>query len=392
MYIKRKDRSELVKFIQSKEKEINKFPDSFNEYFNENNIETISIDKWIDLYQNNNNIITIDLRSESEYAEDKLPSSANFPILDDIERDEVGFLYKQFSAKAALFLAVRYADRKEEQIKSFVDFYRDKIIYLYCWRGGGRSSAGYLYLERFGAKVIKIEGGYKAYRNKVHNQLYTDDNTRLKNGLLILTGLTGCGKTEIIEKMSNDLPVLDIEKAAGHASSLFGHIRYDIKNAIIPKSQANFENNLFTEIISKPNSQNYPFLSEGESKRISKFNIPGIFYDKMILSPTIKINSPIDKRVERIKIEYFSKGGSEAVYNTVENSAFFKKLLGSKKVSELLELLRSNRDDEFIEWILTEYYDHRYAGKYKNIIAEIDNINILDTIEEITSIMKNLTN
>ena len=390
MYIKRKDRSELVKFIQSKEKEINKFPDSFNKYFNEDNIQTISIDKWIDLYQNNNNIITIDLRSESEYEEDRLPNSVNFPILDDIERDEVGFLYKQFSAKAALFLAVRYADRKEVQIKSFVDLYKDKTIYLYCWRGGGRSSAGYLYLGKLGAKVIKIEGGYKAYRNKIHDQLYTDENNRIKNGLLILTGLTGCGKTEIIEKMNNDIPVLDIEKAAGHASSLFGHIRYDLKNAIIPKSQANFENNLFTEMISQPNPKNYHFLSEGESKRISKFNIPGNFYNKMILSPTIKINSTIEKRVERIKNEYFVKNGSEAVYNTVENSAFFKKLLGNKKVSDLLELLKNGREDEFIEWILLEYYDHRYAGKYKNIIAEVENINIVDTIEEITSIMNNL--
>ena len=391
MYIKRKDRSELVKFIQSKEKEINEFPDSFKEYFNENKIKTISIDKWIDLYQNNNNIITIDLRSESEYEEDRLPNSINFPILDDTERDEVGFLYKQFSPKAALFLAVKYADKKEKSIKDLVQTYNGKAIYIYCWRGGGRSSAGYLYLENFGAKVIKIEGGYKAYRNRVHDQLYTDDNNRFKNGLLILTGLTGCGKTEILEKMSNEFPVLDIEKAAGHASSLFGHIRYDIKNAVKPKLQSNFENNLFTEIISKPNPKNYPFLSEGESKRISKFNIPGKFYDKMILSPTIKINSTIEKRVERIKNEYFAGNGSEAVYNTVENSAFFKKLLGNEKVSDLLGLLKANRNEEFIEWILVEYYDHRYAGKYKNIIAEIDNINILDTIEEITSIMNNLT-
>jgi tRNA 2-selenouridine synthase len=392
MYIKRKDRSELVKFIQGKEEEINKFPNSFNEYFDEDNIKTISIDEWINLYQSNNNIVTIDLRSESEFDEDKLPNSVNFPILDNIERDEVGFLYKQFSPKAALFLAIKYADKKETLINNLVQIYNGKNIYVYCWRGGGRSSAGYLYLQKYGAQVIKIKGGYKAYRNNIHDQFYlSEQSERMKNGLLILTGLTGCGKTEIIEKMSDDFPVLDIEKAAGHASSLFGHIRYDLKNAIKPLSQANFENNLFQEIISKPNLRNYPFLSEGESKKISKFNIPGHFYDKMILSPTIKINSSIEKRVERIKTEYLSKFGAEAVYKTVENSAFFKKLLGNNKVLDLLELLKTNRDDEFIEWILVEYYDHRYAGKYKNIIAEIDNINIKDTIEEIASIMKHLS-
>ncbi|MCK5760531.1 MAG: tRNA 2-selenouridine(34) synthase MnmH [Candidatus Delongbacteria bacterium] len=379
-----------MEFVRNNTNEIDKLPNSFKDHFEEEKIKTLTVDEWIDLYQINNNIITIDLRSESEFIEDKLPNSINFPMLDDSERDEVGFLYKQFSPKAALFLAVKYADQKENKIKKLIETYKDNTIYVYCWRGGGRSTAGASYLEKYGAKAIKIEGGYKAYKSKIHEQFYKGNDSRLKNGLLILTGLTGCGKTEILEKISTHYPTLDIEKAAGHASSLFGHIRYDLKNGIKPLSQANFENNLFTQIISKENSENYPFLSEGESKRISKFNIPEFFYDQMILSQAIKINSSIEKRVERIREEYFKGNGSEAVYKTVENSAFFKKLLGNKKVSDLLELLRSKRYDEFIEWILVEYYDHRYAGKYKNIIAEIENANVSNTIEEIVSLMKNL--
>ena len=291
-----------------------------------------------------------------------------------------------------MFLAVKYADQKKDKLRKLIETYKNNTIYVYCWRGGGRSTAGASYFKKYGGEVVKIEGGYKAYRSKIHEQLYNGNDNRLKNGLLILTGLTGCGKTEILEKISSNYPVLDIEKAAGHASSLFGHIRYDLKNDIKPLSQANFENNLFTQIISKENSENYPFLSEGESKKISRFNIPEFFYKKMILSPTIKINSSIDQRVERIREEYFEGNGAEAVYKTVENSAFFKKLLGSKKISDLLELLRSNRYDEFIEWILVEYYDHRYAGKYKNIVAEIENTNVSNTIEEIISIMKKLRN
>ena len=125
-----------------------------------------------------------------------------------------------------------------------------------------------------------------------------------------------------------------------------------------------------------------------ESKRISRFNIPENFYRRMLKSPTIKINSPIEKRVDRIKNEYFVGNGSDAVYETVKNSAFFTKLLGHKKVLDLLKLLDMERYDEFIEWILVEYYDKRYAGKYKNIIAEIDNHNTLDTIDEIIDIYK----
>lgn len=384
--MKKKDRSELVEFARNNANEINKLPLSFKDYFIGIEVKTISVNKWISNYQTDNDIITIDLRSEGEFAEDRLPNAVNFPILNNDERDEVGFLYKQFSPQAALFLAVRFADKKINKIKQIVNTYKNKTIYVYCWRGGGRSTAGAYYLKKYGASVIKIEGGYKAYRSEIHSELYKGDDTRLNNGLLILTGLTGCGKTEILEKMSHDYPVLDIEKAAGHASSLFGHIRYDLKNSEIPLSQANFENNLFTQIISN-NDHKYPFLSESESKKISKFNIPEYFYSKMLHSPTIKLNSSIDLRVQRIENEYFSGKGAEAVYKTVENSYFLKKLLGKNKIAELLELLRHGRHSEFIEWILVEYYDKRYAGKYKNIIAEIENHNTSESIKEIISLL-----
>ncbi|MBN2789332.1 MAG: tRNA 2-selenouridine(34) synthase MnmH [Candidatus Delongbacteria bacterium] len=384
--MKKKDRSALVEFVRNNSTDIDKLPNSFKDHFNESSINTITIDEWIELYRLNHKLITLDLRSESEFLDDKLPNAINFPILNNDERDEVGFLYKQFSPKAALFLALKYADKKEKELKNIVDNYHGNTIFVYCWRGGGRSTAGYSYLKKYGADVVKIEGGYKAYRSKIFEQLYLQSNSKIKNGLIILTGLTGCGKTEILEKISSDYPVLDIEKAAGHASSLFGHIRYELKSNSIPLSQSQFENNLFTQIISS-NKSPYPFLSEGESKKISKFNIPDPFYQQMLLSPTIKINSLIELRIERIRNEYFSGNGVESVYSTVERSAFFKKLLGSKKVSELLELLNSGRYEEFIKWILVEYYDKRYAGKYKNIVAEIDNRNTDDTIEDIISII-----
>lgn len=380
-FMKKKDRSGLVEFVRVNTNEIDKLPNSFKDYFHEEKIKTISIDKWIDLYRSDNDIITLDLRSEGEFNDDKLPRAINFPILNDDERDEVGFLYKQFSPKSALFLAIIFANKKETELKELAKKFNGRTVYVYCWRGGGRSTAGAYYLEKCGLKVVKIEGGYKAYRSKVHDQLYVQNNK-----LLILSGLTGCGKTEILEKISNEYPTLDIEKAADHASSLFGHIRYDLKKSIRPQTQANFENNLFTQIISAINTK-YPFISEGESKRISKFNIPDFFYQQMILSPTIKINSPIDLRVERIKEEYFSGEGAESVYSTVESSVFLKKLLGNNKIEELLELLNNRRHSEFIEWILVEYYDKRYAGKYKNIIAEIENIDISETINEVISII-----
>ncbi|MFO7810682.1 MAG: tRNA 2-selenouridine(34) synthase MnmH [Candidatus Delongbacteria bacterium] len=379
---KKKDRSHLIELVRSHSSEIEKLPESYRDYFDTRTPE-ISVDEWIDEFFKQKNILTIDVRSEAEFEKDHLPSALNFPILNNSERDEVGFLYKQVSPKSALFFALRSAAKKSSLISDLCDRFKDKHFIVYCWRGGGRSSAACHYFSQHGIRCTKIEGGYKAYRNKIYDLFYKD-----ASGLsfVILSGLTGCGKTEILEKLAPKVPVLDIEKAAGHASSLFGHVRYELKNADIPSSQIQFENNLFQQILSAKRSD-LPFLSESESKKISNFTIPEKLYEALLASPVIEIRADIKKRTERIKAEYFS-GGIEPVYKTVENSYFLKKKLGYEKVSELLNMLKEGNIDRFCEWFLTRYYDIRYAAKFTNIIARIKNDDTSKAAEEILSIIK----
>ena len=68
----------------------------------------------------------IDVRSESEYAEDHIPGAVSCPVLDDRQRVEVGTLYKQssfdakkigaalVSANIARHLAERFQDRPRQ--------------------------------------------------------------------------------------------------------------------------------------------------------------------------------------------------------------------------------------------------------------------------------------
>ncbi|MFA7123098.1 MAG: rhodanese-like domain-containing protein, partial [Candidatus Delongbacteria bacterium] len=228
----KKDRSDLIRFAKDNEIEISRLPDNYSGYF-EDMPELISSEGWIEAFKNDNSIITIDVRSGSEFAEDHLPGAINFPVLDDIERDEVGFLYKQVSPKAALYRALQAAKTKMDKIKYLCESLKGKSVFVYCWRGGGRSSAACHYFKQFGVNCAKIEGGYKAYRNEIY-KLFYEEPARLK--FAVLSGLTGCGKTEIIEHLTGKVPVFDIEKAAGHASSLFGHIRFEVKTDDIPQS------------------------------------------------------------------------------------------------------------------------------------------------------------
>jgi tRNA 2-selenouridine synthase len=366
---KKKDRSHLIRSAQENEAEINVLPESYEGYFDDMP-ELIPSDDWTRAYGKNNGIITVDVRSGAEFEEDHLPGAINFPILDNTERDEVGFLYKQVSPKAALYLALKSAEAKMEKIKAFCKSLGQKDIFVYCWRGGGRSSAACHYFKQYGINCTKIEGGYKAYRHKIY-KLFYEDPTSLK--FIVLSGLTGCGKTEIIENLTGKTPVFDIEKAAGHASSLFGHIRFEVKTDDIPKNQLQFENRLFEQIISCPD-RSLSFITESESKKISKFCIPDKLYEKLLASPVIEVRSDLKNRIKRIKAEYFSDGTKRA-YATVERSEFLKKVIGSEKIAELLKMLSENRVDEFCEWFLKEYYDKRYATKFTNIIASVDNDN-----------------
>ena len=378
----KKDRSHLIGLARENEADINALPDNYRDYFGTDS-NTTSVHDWIRSYGNNKNIVTVDVRSESEYLEDHLPGAVNFPILDNTERDEVGFLYKQISPKAALYRALQAADSKADEIKNFCSGLKGKEVFVYCWRGGGRSSAACKYFSDHDINCVKIDGGYKAYRGEIYRLFYEYPS---KLNFVVLSGLTGCGKTEIIENLNGKIPVFDIEKAAGHASSLFGHIRYEVKTSDIPKNQAQFENRLFQQIISHRNSD-LPFITESESKRISKFNIPDALYKKLLDSPVIEIVSGLPERIERIKAEYFSDG-VERAYKTVEKSDFLKKILGYEKIEELLSQLRQNRTDEFCEWFLKEYYDKRYATKFKNITAAVRSENTVSAAEEITNTVR----
>jgi tRNA 2-selenouridine synthase len=381
---RKKDRSGLIQLSKDRESEISLLPDNYQDYFPCRH-EEVGIEDWIENYSRNNGIITIDVRSEAEFEEDHLPGAINFPILNNSERDEVGFLYKQVSPKAALYLALKFADDKADRIAAFCEDHNSKEVFVYCWRGGGRSSAVCHYFSERAISCRKILGGYKSYRGKIFDLFYKDPSSL---NFVVLSGLTGCGKTEIIEHLTGKVPVFDIEKAAGHASSLFGHIRFEVKTDDIPQNQLQFENRLFEQIIASPDTL-LPFITESESKRISRFNIPDELYKKLLGSPVIEITSPMVKRIERIRAEYFSEG-IERAYSTVQRSEFLRSVLGKEKISELLELLSKDRIDEFCEWFLKDYYDKRYATKFTKNIANIENIKIDTAMGEIINIIAKL--
>src|SRR5919109_5053312 len=115
----------------------------------------------------------IDVRSPAEFAEDHVPGAISAPVLDDAERAEVGTLYKRvspFDAKktGAALVAKNIAAHVEHLFKQQPKTWHPLV---YCWRGGKRSGAMAHILREIGWNAQTLEGGYKAYRRWVVQQL-----------------------------------------------------------------------------------------------------------------------------------------------------------------------------------------------------------------------------
>lgn len=346
-----------------------------------------------ELKDKNEKVLLVDARSEKEFDESSLPCSVNFPVLNNEERHNTGLVYKKYSQTSAVWLAVQYALPKEDDLRSFLQKHNasEKEIFVYCWRGGGRS--GYLskMITDAGYKPKVLIGGYKSFRRKV-NEFYSQNNFPFE--LLELSGMTGCGKTELLKLLSLKLPVLDLEDAAKHYSSLLGHIPYEINNIQPVKNQSAFENNIFSQIfLNEFIKDKGTFLIESESKRVGKFQVPKIIYDKLIISPSIRIVSSMECRVKRIVKDYFgndNRGIEPMIRILIERKSFFRQQLSADVFDQLISLLEKEQVNEFTEIMMKEYYDKKYRVKDKKILAEVSSDDSDKAVREISGIYNDL--
>ena len=183
--------------------------------------------------------LVIDVRAPIEYKKGHIPGAINIPLFDDLERAEIGTLYKANGKEEAVMRGLEIVSPK------LTDFIKQAKIntpsneaYVYCFRGGMRSNSFGWLLNTAGLKVQIMQGGYKAYRNHALKQFAKTYQ------LILLGGATGSGKTEILHHLQNQIQILDLEKLAHHKGSAFGGID---QPAQFP--QQLFENNMYLSLI-----------------------------------------------------------------------------------------------------------------------------------------------
>ena len=305
----------------------------------------------------------IDVRSELEFAKAAVPGFTNLPILYQSERHEVGLTYKHQGQQAAIDrgAALVLPDQQRRLTLWCEDIARAPIpeAVVACWRGGMRSAIACDWLRQAGRQVRQLEGGYKALRHALLEAIANPPP------LVIVTGLTGSGKTELLQTLNGG--AIDLEAAAQHRGSAFGGW-IDRPQPM----QATFENALALQLLRQ--QQNYTALfCEDESRMIGALAVPLGFYSHMTKAPLIVLEEPLAIRTQRIFRDYILQPvAAGASPERVRQKALDALQAVSQRLSQQTQQVRELLIDGFAKgmnygdhepWlaaILTAYYDKRY--------------------------------
>jgi tRNA 2-selenouridine synthase len=300
----------------------------------------------------------LDVRSPGEFTYAHIPDAYSFPIFNDEQRKEIGTTYKQVSREEAIKIGLNYFG---PNMLSFIEKaeailmerkQQDKKLLVHCWRGGMRSGAMAWLLSFYGFDVYLLEGGYKAYRHWVLQQL------DLPFAFIALGGYTGSGKTEVLNDLSKrGIPVINLEEIASHKGSAFGAMGMNPQ-----PSQEYFENLLaralqpfYTVDSNEVFRQEKPIWIENESRRIGHINLTERFYQRMQDATLCVLDIPFEERL-RFIAESYGKFDTERLVNAIIR---IKKRLGGLHTKNAINFLLE-KDVLSCFRILLTYYDKQY--------------------------------
>ena len=223
-----------------------------------------------------------------------------------------------------------------------------------------------------GIEYPRVGGGYKAMRTFLLEIL---EQATAQCDFVLLGGMTGTGKTEVLVQLRNGL---DLEGHANHRGSSFG------KRATGQPSNIDFENRLAIDILKKRDAGIEQFVLEDESRVVGSCALPLAMYQGMQQYPMVWLEDSFEDRVERILRDYVVDLSAEfASVHGKEGFALFaerlleslnnvQKRLGGERHRRLFDLMEAalseqarrgavDLDRGWIEGLLREYYDPMYV-------------------------------
>jgi tRNA 2-selenouridine synthase len=317
----------------------------------------------------------IDTRSPAEFAEDHVPGAINLPVLDNEERARIGTLHKQDSAfaakKAGAALVSRNIARHLET--HFADKPKGYRPLVYCWRGGNRSGAMTTVLRAIGWQAAQLEGGYKAYRRLVGEELATLPE---RFAFRVVCGPTGVGKSRFLRALGQvGAQVLDLEELAAHMGSVLG--AYPDRPQ---PSQKTFESGIWHAL--RRFAPERPVYVESESKKIGNLHTPEVLLSRMRASECLNLRADIPVRVDLLKQEYAHFLADPAALASKLDCLL--EIRGHAQVDAWKAQARAGNWDELVAELLVEHYDpayHRSIGRNFPAAARAETLHLASASE-----------
>jgi len=311
----------------------------------------------------------IDARSESEFAEDRLPGAQNWPVLNDAERALVGTEYKQVSAfdarkRGAALAATNIARLVQQQV---MDKPRTWQPLVYCWRGGQRSGSLSLVLGEIGFQVQVLEGGYRDFRRAVLADLV---GLPARFDFRVLCGRTGSAKSRLLRELAaQGAQVLDLEALACHRGSVLGP-----EPGRPQPSQKAFETALWQALQALDPSR--PVFTEGESRVIGRLRLPQELTDRLRAAPVLQVQMPLDARVDFLLQDY-----GHFVRDADSLCARLDALVdlrGRATVQRWQAQARADQWAEMVADLLTQHYDPSYLKSMRQHYVAFDSGHLVE--------------
>ena len=295
--------------------------------------------------------IVIDVRTPAEFAQGHIVGALNLPLFTDEERVIVGTAYKKQSPEKALLVGLDFVGKKMSMyIKRAKKMSPNKLVTLYCWRGGKRSGSLAWLLDLAGFEVQVIEGGYKKYRNAV---LAFFENQPLD--FVVIGGKTGSGKTKILHQLQHQgAQILDLEGLANHKGSSFGAL------GELPQPSSEYYEACIFEVLRYMNLSKFIFI-ENESRMVGTCAVPLGIWDKYRSAKLISIEIPHHDRLENLVVDYaqYAPETLVAAFRRIE------KKLGGLNFQKAVKAIEKKQFDVAAD-VALGFYDKTYTFGLEN--------------------------
>jgi len=294
----------------------------------------------------------VDARSESEFAEDRLPGAVNWPSLTDTERAAVGTEYKQVSAfdarkRGAALVARNIATHLERHVAALPQSWKPLV---YCWRGGQRSGSLATVLGLVGFTVHVLEGGYREFRRAVLAEL---QELPAQHHFHVLCGRTGSAKSRLLQALqAAGGQVLDLEALAVHKGSVLGSLPGQPQ-----PTQKAFDTAVWQALRKfKPDR---PVFAESESRTIGRLRVPEVLLARLRESSCTELQMSLPARVDFLLRDYAHFQADPESF--CERLEALREVRGAAVVQAWQALVRAGQTAAVVADLLVTHYDPVYT-------------------------------